>query len=100
MYAAAVAVANVIRQLIMPGDVSTEAQVVTLAGLIVGVSAIVTLAHIGLTGAGAHACGPVPSPELPRRGTGATRLRVEMSTPEPAGDRGMREPKSQPRRTA
>lgn len=49
MYAAAIAVANVIRQLVMPGDVSTEAQVVTFAGVIVGVSAIVTLVHIGLT---------------------------------------------------
>jgi hypothetical protein len=49
VYAAAIATANVIRQLVMPGDVSTEAQVATFVGLVVGVSAVVTLVHVGLT---------------------------------------------------
>jgi hypothetical protein len=49
VYAVAIAAANVVRQLVMPDDVSTVQQVGTFVGMVVGVATVVTLVHHGVS---------------------------------------------------
>jgi hypothetical protein len=44
-YAVAIGAANLIRQLVMRGDVSTVAQVATFVGMVVTVATVVTVVH-------------------------------------------------------
>lgn len=49
IYVVAIAAANVIRQLVMPHDVSTAQQVGTFVAMVVGVATVVTLVHLGVS---------------------------------------------------